>query len=386
MEEYTKKHPVRIGRTILIAVLAVVILVLLFSSLYVVRPNEYGVVRQFGAVVDVKSEPGLYFKIPFVQEMSTLPNMVLLYDLPVSDMISADKTTLIADCFAIWRIEDPRLFIETLSGSVSNAEGRINANIYNALKTVLSSMTQAEIISGRDGTLVRTVMETIGDSFDRYGIELIAVETKKIDLPDDNKSAVFSRMISERNNIAASYLAEGEAKAKEIIDGIVKKNEALKDSEATALAKINELKAELDKTPEAEKAAKFAELAKANSACPSGRKGGDLGEFGHGQMVPEFDAAAFKLEVGQISDVVKTQFGYHLVMTTKKNGDKVQASHILIKAEKPQEVPTTEKVIEHLKRSGERQTAQKFVLGVLQESNISASDDFKQILPPPVAQ
>ena len=73
--------------------------------------------------------------------------MVLLYDLPVSDMISADKTTLIADCFAIWRIEDPRLFIETLSGSVSNAEGRINANIYNALKTVLSSMTQAEIIS-----------------------------------------------------------------------------------------------------------------------------------------------------------------------------------------------------------------------------------------------
>ena len=119
-------------------------------------------------------------------------------------------------CFAIWRIEDPRLFIETLSGSVSNAEGRINANVYNALKTVLSSMTQAEIISGRDGTLVRTVMATIGDSFDRYGIELIAVETKKIDLPDDNKSAVFSRMISERNNIAAGYLAEGESRAKEI--------------------------------------------------------------------------------------------------------------------------------------------------------------------------
>ena len=189
---------------------------LLLSSLYVVQPNEYGVVRQFGAVVDVKSEPGLYFKIPFVQEMSTLPNTVLLYDLPVSDMISADKTTLIADCFAIWRIENPRLFIETLSGSVSNAEGRINANVYNALKTVLSSMTQAEIISGRDGTLVRTVMATIGDSFDRYGIELIAVETKKIDLPDDNKSAVFSRMISERNNIAAGYLAEGESRAKEI--------------------------------------------------------------------------------------------------------------------------------------------------------------------------
>ena len=241
MENNNTRRPAHVGRTILIAVLAVVILVLLLSSLYVVQPNEYGVVRQFGAVVDVKSEPGLYFKIPFVQEMSTLPNTVLLYDLPVSDMISADKTTLIADCFAIWRIEDPRLFIETLSGSVSNAEGRINANVYNALKTVLSSMTQAEIISGRDGTLVRTVMATIGDSFDRYGIELIAVETKKIDLPDDNKSAVFSRMISERNNIAAGYLAEGESRAKEI------RNDADKSVEITisaAKAQAEKLKAE----------------------------------------------------------------------------------------------------------------------------------------------
>ena len=208
MEEYTNKRPAHIGRTILIAVLAVVILVLLLSSLYVVQPNEYGVVRQFGAVVDVKSEPGLYFKIPFVQEMSTLPNTVLLYDLPVSDMISADKTTLIADCFAVWRIEDPRLFIETLSGSVSNAEGRINANVYNALKTVLSSMTQAEIISGRDGTLVRTVMATIGDSFDRYGIELIAVETKKIDL------------LANADATAATVRAEGDAEYMRILSEV----------------------------------------------------------------------------------------------------------------------------------------------------------------------
>ena len=172
--------------------------------------------RQFGAVVDVKSEPGIYFKVPFIQETGTLPNTVLLYDLPVSDMISADKTTLIADCFAIWRIEDPRLFIETLSGNVSNAEYRINVNVYNALKTVLSSMTQAEIISGRGGSLVEAIMANIGNSFERYGIHLIAVETKKIDLPDDNKAAVFNRMISERNNIAAGYLAQGESEAKEI--------------------------------------------------------------------------------------------------------------------------------------------------------------------------
>ena len=230
-----ERKPVRPGRVILIAAVVLITLILVNSCYFVVHPNEYGIVRQFGAVVDVKDEPGLYFKIPFIQQTSALPNMVLLYDLPVSDMISADKTTLIADCFAIWRIDDPRLFIETLSGSVSNAESRINANVYNALKTVISSMTQAEIISGRGGALVNAIMANIGTSFERYGIHLIAVETKKIDLPDDNKTAVFNRMISERNNIAAGYLAEGESEAKEIRNAADKKVQiTLAEAEARA--------------------------------------------------------------------------------------------------------------------------------------------------------
>lgn len=216
MNEEMKKRGWKIGRRVFLVLVVIIALVVISNAYFVVHPNEYGVVSQFGAVVDVKSEPGLYLKVPFVQQASTLPQTVLLYDLPVSDMISADKTTLIADCFAIWEISDPRLFIETLSGSIANAEGRINANVYNALKTVMSSMTQAEIISGRDGRLVAAIMDNIGNSFDRYGIHLIAVETKKIDLPDDNKTAVFNRMISERNNIAAAYLAEGESEAKEI--------------------------------------------------------------------------------------------------------------------------------------------------------------------------
>ncbi|MBE6969452.1 MAG: protease modulator HflC [Ruminococcaceae bacterium] len=199
-----------------ILVLALALLVVFLNSIYVVQPNKYGILRQFGAVVDVKNEPGLYFKIPFVQDYSTLPHTVLLYDVPVSELICADKTTLIADCFAIWEIDNPRLFIESLSGSLATAESRLNANIYNALKTVMSAMTLEEIVSGRDGEVVNAIMDNIGNSFEKYGIHLIAVETKKIDLPDDNKSAVYTRMISERNNIAASHLAEGEAEAKEI--------------------------------------------------------------------------------------------------------------------------------------------------------------------------
>ena len=233
----------RRGGLIALVIVIVVLLILILSSCFVVRQNEYGVVRQFGAVVDVKARPGLYLKIPFVQSSEKLPNTVLLYDLPVSDLLTADKTSLIADCFAIWRIEEPRKFIETLSGSVENAESRINVNVYNALKVVMSSMTRDAIISGRSGAVVEAIMANIGDSFTRYGIRLIAVETKKLDLPDDNKSAVYTRMISERNNIAASYLAEGEREAKEI------RNRADRDVEievAQARSQAEIIKAEGD--------------------------------------------------------------------------------------------------------------------------------------------
>ena len=228
----TAKH----GILILLAVI-IVLLIVAGSALYVVRQNEYGVVYEFGAVVDVKDTPGLYFKIPFVQSTSALPKTTLLYDLPISDVITADKHSMVLDSFALWRISDARLFIESLSGSVSNAESRINAIVYNALKTVISSLNQETIISGRDGEVVQLVMDNIGSSFDRYGIEMLAVETKTLDLPDDNKSAVYTRMISERNNIAAAYTAEGEAEAKRI------RNEADKQvkitlSEANAEAEI----------------------------------------------------------------------------------------------------------------------------------------------------
>ncbi len=231
------------GRFIILAVVIVLAVILLGAGTFVVRQNEYGVILQFGAVKDVKDRPGLYFKVPFVQTVTTLPNTVLLYDLPVSDLLTADKTSLIADCFAIWSIDDPRLFIETLSGSIENAESRINANVYNALKTVMSSLTRDQIISGRSGAVVEAIMTNIGDAFERYGIALQAVETKKLDLPDDNKSAVYARMISERNNIAAGYLADGQRQAKEI------RNEADKQVEitvASAKAQAEILKAEGD--------------------------------------------------------------------------------------------------------------------------------------------
>lgn len=197
-------------------VLVVLILVMISNNMFVItHPNEYTMIRQFGKVVDVKSEPGLSFKMPIIQTATPLPNTVLLYDLPISDVITKDKKTMVADSFVLWRISDPLKFIQTLNGNVSNAEARISTIVYNSMKNVISNLSQAEIISGRD-TLANSIFENIGDGLSRYGIELVAVETKHLDLPDDNKNAVYERMISERNNIAASYQAEGESEATKI--------------------------------------------------------------------------------------------------------------------------------------------------------------------------
>ena len=171
--------------------------------------------------------------------------------------------------------------------------------------------------------------------------------------------------------------------AKKVVDNIASNNTA-------SLEKIKDLKARLDKVPAAELAKKFAELAKANSTCPSSQKGGDLGEFTHGQMVKEFDEVAFKLPLNKVSDPVKTQFGYHLIMVTKKvaavaakddkpaEPEKVQASHILLKADA---VPELAAVVNHLEKQAEREFVGNYIQNVLKAANIEASENYKRFLP-----
>ena len=210
--EKTKK---RFGKLIPLFLVLIVAGVLYSNSFVVTKPNQYTMIQQFGKVVAVRDEPGLSFKIPFVPNAKTIPNTVLLYDLPISDVITKDKKTMVADSFVLWKVSDPLTFIQTLNGNVSNAEARISTIVYNSMKNVISNLSQTEIISGRD-TLAQSIFANIGDGLDKYGIELVAVETKRLDLPDDNKQAVYERMISERNNIAASYQAEGESEATKI--------------------------------------------------------------------------------------------------------------------------------------------------------------------------
>lgn len=227
--------------------------------------------------------------------------------------------------------------------------------------------------------------KTLEDYFKKYPL---GAERAKAEF--ENGILIDKMLKAERAKLPAEdYTAE----AKKIIDRIVSENAKVL-TEDEALKKIKEFKARLDKVSAKDLPAKFAELAKANSACPSSAQGGDLGSFPRGKMVKEFDEVAFKLPVGKVSDPVKTQFGYHLVMTTRKipavkaQGDKpaepekVQASHVLLKTGQKREVPKMDDVVKYLDNNAERQFVQEFLMKQVKAAKIEASDAYKRFVPP----
>ena len=206
----------KIVRKIVITVVLLAALIVGSSSIVVTYENQYSLIRQFGKVDHVVSDAGVSFKIPFIQSVDTLPKQTMLYDMSSSDVITSDKKTMICDSYILWKISDPLKFAQTLNSSITNAENRLDTIVYNSTKNVISSLTQEDVISGRDGELSAAIINNIGDTLDQYGIELLAFENKQLDLPSDNKAAVYERMISERDNIAATYTAEGSSEAQKI--------------------------------------------------------------------------------------------------------------------------------------------------------------------------
>ena len=222
-------------------------LIIFCLTAFVTKEDEYSVVKQFGSIVRVEKEPGLSFRIPIIQQVKKVNRQVLFYDIVPSDVITSDKKTMIADAFVLWEVTDPELYFKTLSASRTNAEGRLNTIVYNALKNTISNMTQNEVILSRDGKIVitdigdaeitnnlvvdddetddvvkiKSLTEEIKENLEDtsgYGVHIVKAEVKILDLPESNKTAVYERMISERDNVAASYIAQGKSAAQMIIN------------------------------------------------------------------------------------------------------------------------------------------------------------------------
>ncbi len=197
-------------------IIIVLALIVLGSSVYTVNYNDAGIVKQFGKAVKVETQPGLHFKIPFIQDVQAIYVGNRIYDIPQSDVITRDKKSMIADDYVIWTVRDVVKYYQTLGAVSARAEERIDAAVYNATKNIISSMTQDEVIAARGIELTNMITAESNSDMAGYGIEIKTAEIKALDLPDDNKTAVYERMISERANIAAGYTAKGEAEAQKI--------------------------------------------------------------------------------------------------------------------------------------------------------------------------
>lgn len=253
--------------TVKIAIIYVICLVgfAIFSLFTVqVQPNEYAVIRQFGKVIDIRDNAdgshGLSFRVPILNQVEKLPNCLLIYDLPASSVITSDKKTMDADCFALYQITNPMANIRALSGSISATQARIDVNVYNGLKNTISSTSQTDVITGRSGALAQSIMDNIGNDLESYGIYLASVETKKLDLPDANKEPVYTRMITEREQIAQAYTAEGNKQAQMIRNetdkqtAIIRSNAELKSEQLLAEAEQKYMKILSDAYSSPEKA------------------------------------------------------------------------------------------------------------------------------------
>ena len=272
---------------VIILVLAAVFLLAETASV-ITYPNEYKVIKTMGKISRVTTEPGFSLRIPFVQSETTISKSLLLNDTAPTEIYTSDKKKMEVDAYIIWKVTDPVKFTQTLNSSKASAESKISAMVYGALKATVSSTSQEELIASRDAALDMVVEEnTLSDveiqditsadlqetpdgmkvidentrvislsskileQLDRdydpeqYGIEIQMVKIKKLDLPDENKDAVYNRMITERKNIAAAYKAQGESEAQKIRNMTDRETEVML-SEANAKAASLEAEGEAE--------------------------------------------------------------------------------------------------------------------------------------------
>ncbi len=195
--------------------IAVAVLILLFTSMFILDQTQQAVVLRFGKVVRVVKEPGLHFKQPFVDNVVKFEKRMLIYDIEPEKIITADKKTLIIDTYTLWKIKDPRKFMESFK-SVRLALPRIDDIVYSHIRDVFAKGTFEEIVSEKREEFLNKVTKLCKRDLDEFGVEVVDVRVKHADLPPENTQAVYNRMKEERYSIAAQIRAEGQKEAQKI--------------------------------------------------------------------------------------------------------------------------------------------------------------------------
>lgn len=208
-------------KSLIAAGIVIAAIVIVIANVYIVKENEYKVVRQFGEVVKFEDRPGIHIKVPFIQSVTTLPKNLMKYDMTEEEITTLDKKRIIIDNYAIWHITNPKDLISN-AGNLENGKQRMEEFIYSVLRTELGRINYDDIISDKDserGSINDSVTKRVNEllTTDKYGIEVLDVRIRRTDLPADNEQAVYTRMISDRESIAQKYLSEGDANKNRII-------------------------------------------------------------------------------------------------------------------------------------------------------------------------
>ena len=235
-------------KTILIVAIFVLVAVLGSTCFYTVREDQFACVFRFAEIVSTTGEPGLHFKVPFVDKVQYFSKATQLYDIPPSEVTTFDKQNMTVDCYILWKIDDPQQFYRAL-GTTAKAEDRLDSITYGAVKREMGKLAQADIINMEDGALRNEIYEGIAtivsESAKTYGIIVEDVKIKQFDLPESNLNAVYQRMISERNQMAEKFTADGDKEANLIINEVNKiVNITVSNAEAEAAKLIAEGEAE----------------------------------------------------------------------------------------------------------------------------------------------
>ncbi|MBZ0127569.1 MAG: protease modulator HflC [Rhodobacteraceae bacterium] len=204
-------------RSTLLLPLAVVVLFLASSSVFIVDEREKALVMQFGQVRAVRPDPGLYFKIPFVQEVVKYEDRILSLDTQPLEVTPLDDRRLVVDAFARWRIADVVRFRQAVgTGGESFAENRLERILNAATREVLGSVTSNSVLSADRVELMNRIKDSAKKEAESLGVEVIDVRIKRADLPKQNLDATFARMRAEREREAADEIARGNEAAQKV--------------------------------------------------------------------------------------------------------------------------------------------------------------------------
>ncbi len=199
-----------------ILIIGVLVVLLGLTSIFVVDEREQVVILQFGKPVRTISEPGLNMKVPFpIQEKIIFDNRLLEYDSPPEEILSKDKKTLIVDNYVRWKIVDPLQFLKTVQ-AIPTALSRMDDIVYSELRRELGTHDMVDIITDNREAIMEVVTQASNEATMDYGISVVDVRIRRVDLPTENEESIYARMEAERKRQANKFRSEGEEEAQKI--------------------------------------------------------------------------------------------------------------------------------------------------------------------------